>query len=486
MANIINQYGQVKLGVRYTSAPLTSTLWGNVFGVWNGEGTNNLTVKNAWNANGDAVDSKSGANGTIATPSGTSWTPSTMTYGSGKLGSGAFTFNGSNFVTLPDNTLNFTGDFSVSCWVYLTSTAGTNILLSFDNSSTPAAYNGWQIQCASDKAWLYIYNNGGSNRYHGISVPIPGINQWIHLTVTKTVGQEGNIYVNGVLGTKTTVSGGGGTSTMNPTYRSRAYIGAGYFLGSNPAYTPSPSGLKIDAIQTWDGTALDQTAVTELYNSGNGQEYPFTTSNALISSPNDAVSTNHGTLMNGCTFATGKIGKAFTFDGVNDYVALPTTSLNLVDDFSVSLWAYFNSFSNNGLVSNYYRLSPFTVYYGWSIIALGGKITFDTYNGVNATNQRVETSALATGNWYHIVVNYKEGVNTTIYINGTLSVTGNTTTPIGYSGNETPTIGGVQAGTGYQYPLNGKLDSVTVWNKVLTSTEVTELYNSGNGKQYPN
>jgi hypothetical protein len=31
-----------------------------------------------------------------------------------------------------------------------------------------------------------------------------------------------------------------------------------------------------------------------------------------------------------------------------------------------------------------------------------------------------------------------------------------------------------------------KIDSVSVWNKSLTATEVTELYNSGNGKQYPN
>jgi hypothetical protein len=31
-----------------------------------------------------------------------------------------------------------------------------------------------------------------------------------------------------------------------------------------------------------------------------------------------------------------------------------------------------------------------------------------------------------------------------------------------------------------------KLDAIGVWNRVLTATEVTELYNSGNGKQYPN
>ena len=33
--------------------------------------------------------------------------------------------------------------------------------------------------------------------------------------------------------------------------------------------------------------------------------------------------------------------------------------------------------------------------------------------------------------------------------------------------------------------LNGKIDELYLWNKELTSTEVTTLYNSGTGKFYP-
>ena len=35
-------------------------------------------------------------------------------------------------------------------------------------------------------------------------------------------------------------------------------------------------------------------------------------------------------------------------------------------------------------------------------------------------------------------------------------------------------------------PSGTNLDELNVWAKELTSSEVTELYNSGNGKQYPN
>ena len=38
----------------------------------------------------------------------------------------------------------------------------------------------------------------------------------------------------------------------------------------------------------------------------------------------------------------------------------------------------------------------------------------------------------------------------------------------------------------YFAPSGSKVDAVNVWNKELTQSEITELYNSGNGKQYPN
>src|SRR5205814_6680636 len=50
----------------------------------------------------------------------------------------------------------------------------------------------------------------------------------------------------------------------------------------------------------------------------------------------DAVDGNHGSLQNGATFATGKVGQAFTFDGANEYVSFGNTAGNFVtNDFSI-------------------------------------------------------------------------------------------------------------------------------------------------------
>ena len=43
------------------------------------------------------------------------------------------------------------------------------------------------------------------------------------------------------------------------------------------------------------------------------------------------------------------------------------------------------------------------------------------------------------------------------------------------------------AGNANYFLKNGsKIDTLSVWDKQLTAAEVTDLYNLGNGKQYPN
>ena len=536
MANIVNQYGQVKLGVRYTSAPLVSTLWGNIFGVWNADtlgtsldtsifrayngeaatvtptqlstnifgvwnadGTNNLSVKHAWNANGDAVDSKSGANGTIATPSGTSWTPTTMTYGSGKLGSGAFTFNGSNFVSLPTNTLNFTGDFSVSAWIYVPTAFGTNIsriISCFDNQLGVTTYRGWEVVYNNGTVKLQIYPSGAN--YYIISVPMTLKDQWVHVTAVRLAGQQGEIYINGVSGTKT-VSANGATSASAIAYNGTsnlAYIGALYDVNSSPRYSVTPAGgFKIDALQAFNNAALDQAAVTELYNSGNGQEYPFTLSSSLIATYNDAVGSNHGTTpastltggVPGPSFTTGKIGKAFNFDGVNDYVSL-TNSSNLTGDFSISVWINPSVQGSYNMIFEDAFLSTGTNRYGIALYIQGSRVRFATYNGTGNLAYS-NTSTVSNNTWQHIVITKTTGNAWKMYINNTLqsliTVVGDITTNPGVNVNSQANIGsdldtGVRAGY-----FNGKIDALNVWNRAITNDEITALYNSGNGQQYP-
>jgi hypothetical protein len=56
---------------------------------------------------------------------------------------------------------------------------------------------------------------------------------------------------------------------------------------------------------------------------------------------NDAVDSNSGTLMNGVTFAPGKVGQAFSFDGRNSYVRIADRpNLHFTNAMTIEAWVY--------------------------------------------------------------------------------------------------------------------------------------------------
>ena len=479
---------------------LGTSLDTSIVGVWNAEASNNITVKNAWNANGNVNDSKGTANGTIAAPSGTTFVTGTMSFGTGKLGSGAFTFNGSNFISLPADTLSFTGDFSVSMWVYIpslvSSTSYIALLSAFDNKTGYTTVRGWR---------LFYYNNQIDFRLGETYSTNPNStlanmtlrNQWVHIFATRKSSSLTTIYINGVQAAQT-------NNSVNPIYNSNnlAYIGASFYGFSQPYYSSlAPNGVKIDSIQTWE-TILDQTAVTELYNSGNGQQYPFTVSNALIPSPNDAVGTNHGTSPSGSapTFTTGKIGNAFTFDGVNDYVALPDNSLNLDGSMSFSFWIKTSNTTSYGIIIGNVQQarSPYGFTHGYEISIITGYVYTSYRSGININKSLQSTTLVATNSWNHVVVTYNPGTGTNgnatgnkIYINGVLNISGQTldatgSSAIHYTSPMKACIGVRNySGTPSDFIPSSNLDSVSIWSKELTQDEIGQIYNAGTGAQYP-
>jgi hypothetical protein len=208
------------------------------------------------------------------------------------------------------------------------------------------------------------------------------------------------------------------------------------------------------------------------------------------SNVNDSLGTYNGTAQGGLTYTAGKSGNSFDLNGTNAYVDLPNNSFNFTGDFSVSGWinqsslpAYQMVISNQAEVSNNF--------YGWIVWMFNNKLTFDLYNAnLGTPSARWQTtSTLTTNQWYHIAVTKKPNQSAKIYLNGTIDVSlvfGSNSGNLTYTSTNFSTLGVNKyissVSDGF---FNGKIDEVNVWNKELTSTEVTELYNLGNGKFYP-
>ena len=154
------------------------------------------------------------------------------------------------------------------------------------------------------------------------------------------------------------------------------------------------------------------------------------------------------------------------FDGVNDYFEIPkNSSLSLINtNFSISIWLN-PDFSHNGLLMMNYAGTN-----GWGVYYNSGSIRF--YDAPVWTT----VTTISTGQWTHIlIVGDYTGSNLICYKND-VEVYNNSHTFTITESTANVFIGS-ERGTGFFY--NGKLDEVSLWNKGLSASEVSELYNNG-------
>lgn len=200
----------------------------------------------------------------------------------------------------------------------------------------------------------------------------------------------------------------------------------------------------------------------------------------------DSVGTNHGTV-NGATVTTGKINQGYSFTGgTSSIIRLPTLQSDLYGktDVTFSLWietkdfnstatVYSDTYTSSGLINTAIRITD------------SNNIEINTY-GINLVGWKTSSYALPTSGWHHISLVMTQA-DTKLYVDSDLKETYAGTSGTGWkTGDYGSYIGGrVRDGNHYAEDYNGKIDEVGIWNRALTSAEVTELYASGAGNQYP-
>ncbi|MFZ1719720.1 MAG: LamG domain-containing protein [Candidatus Moraniibacteriota bacterium] len=193
---------------------------------------------------------------------------------------------------------------------------------------------------------------------------------------------------------------------------------------------------------------------------------------------------NTGTLTNGPTWTTGKLGQAINFDGVDDYVFVPSSSsVGPTGDMTITAWIKVTDFATfRGILgktdaTNTNYPAPYDYYLGASN---GIPVLYRGDGSVTAGHSGVfsATVAPATGKWQFVAVTMT-GSTVTHYLNGVQNGSG----ALPNYGSFTITNGSGAARIGSRndsVPLmKGGIDEARIYNRALSGTEITNLYNLG-------
>ena len=223
----------------------------------------------------------------------------TGTYTASTSGSGSFApLNTSSWIyyNAPSNLQFGTGDFTIECWIYLTSLSGTNYLVDFRGTNAPTG------------STLAIFQNSGGlqigNTSLYVNYGVPAANTWYNVVWSRTSGVS-YFFVNGTL-----VNAGGTADTTSYTAGTNgpSFGGSTYYATNNfglQGYMSNLRVLKGTGLYTSNFTPSTKplTAITNtslLLNTVSGAYLADGSTNANTASVTGTVSWNQAS-----PFATG-------------------------------------------------------------------------------------------------------------------------------------------------------------------------------------
>jgi len=188
-------------------------------------------------------------------------------------------------------------------------------------------------------------------------------------------------------------------------------------------------------------------------------------------------STYDGTNNGATTQATGKID-SYAWDFDDDYVQTPSKFDFLHDGSggSISYWVKFDSLGSDAYIDSTGGSSTDTGFY---VRNNNNLIRFAVLQSGNTWSSLDTSTSVSTGQWYHVVHTFDTVQKT--YLDGALDNTKTPSSPKTGSATNNLRIGSGHGANG----MDGVLDQFVIYDKVLSASDVTALYNSGSGTTTP-
>lgn len=246
-----------------------------------------------------------------------------------------------------------------------------------------------------------------------------------------------------------------------------------YFDSASINYTlyPQQTTLITDLVATWE---FDESSGSILY---------------------DKHGSNDGTVYGATMGQTGLISNAYEFDGINDYINVGDLGMDFTKDFSISVWIK----PHNFLTSSWYYVHIFSNYSMYSANMVGlflyphttkdfcTIMVKDDSDPLDNSFSRIFDFSDNINNWTHVVCRWDASTHTTdIYKNGSFSESNTDVACDGCNRGSDWYVAHCPGATSNDKRFDGLIDQIAIWDKKITTTEISLLYNSGSGLTYSN
>jgi concanavalin A-like lectin/glucanase superfamily protein len=251
------------------------------------------------------------------------------------------------------------------------------------------------------------------------------------------------------------------SSWSHKTLESNKSVGGTYTVNKAPeAGSPASGSLTNGLVGYWSFDGADISNTRAFDRSGRG---------------------NDGTLTNGPKLAKGRLGQGLHFDGDDACVDVGNVSTLKIgtSDWSIAAWFKSNTDSNPDFIiaqGNPYNAAGS----GYDLAYRGdaNRIEFRYNDGSGETDLRYGNITQISGAWHHVAVTLDRDGQAKLYFDGVEAVSAAAGEPGTIQGTNNFIISGLQNCTAGN-SIDGAIDDVRVYNRVLSADEVKRLYNMG-------
>jgi hypothetical protein len=365
-------------------------------------------------------------------------------------GSAYFDGSGDYLQVANDSAFDFSGDFTVECWLYLANTNNQTFISKGGHNALGPDAAGWALFIYTGQGLRFMTRNSGGTNVPVTVASTPQINTWMHVAISRS-GSSMKAFLNGTL--VSTV-----TSSVNTANSSPFNIGANLNnLSPSTGYICDVRIIKGTAqyTATFTPPTAPLTAITDtqfLENFTNGAIFDNAMINDLETVGDAQIKTNVK------KYGTGSM----YFEGSGDYLSTrnsPASTPSGVGSWTIEGWIY-PSTVDGSLRTIYTNGYPIQIFFksGSIEIYISSAAGSGSYiiNGIGGPASSISANA-----WSHFAV-VKNGNIYTVYVNGVGGTSGTSATAVAFPSATNATIG--DAPVFGSYPYFGYIDDFRITN----------------------